>query len=277
MIQLSRISFYIYMIPLCAIMLCGHPSYANNVDVTILHTNDFHCTFNRANSLLKTIRSLRKAFPHSILLDAGDMFESKVPKVITSRGRIVVDFMNQAGYDAMTLGDNAFKIFPLEDIERCIKKFRFPVLLSNLEKKSDENPLSLPYFIFNCNGARLGVIGLYDEESLDAAGIKILPPPKTLQRYISLLKNKVDCIIVLSHSGIDKDLKLAGQIDGIDVIVGGSSEVELHNPKKEGDTLIVQAGHYGMYVGALHLSIDTEKNAISKWKGGLIPTSSDLD
>ena len=257
--------------------MSGLTSYAKKIDVTILHTNDFHCTFNRANALLKTIHSLRKAYPNSILLDAGDMFESKVPKVLTTHGQIVVDFMNRAEYDAMTPGDNAFDVLPLKDLERCIKRFKFPVVSSNLEKKSNNQLLSLPYFIFNCNGARLGVIGVYDEEPLDMAGIKILPPKKTLHRYISMLKNKVDCVIALSHCGISQDLKLAKQIDGIDVIVGGSSEIELHNPKKAGDTIIVQAGHYGMYVGALHICIDTDKNTISSYKGGLIPTSSDLD
>jgi len=63
-------------------------------------------------------------------------------------------------------------------------------------------------------------------------------------------------IIVLSHLGLDADKDLAQRIPGIHVIVGGHSHTALENPVVAGNTIIVQAGAYGLYLGVLKLKID---------------------
>ena len=69
-------------------------------------------------------------------------------------------------------------------------------------------------------------------------------------------------IIVLSHLGLDADKDLAQKIPGIHVIVGGHSHTALENPVVVGNTIIVQAGAYGLYLGVLKLKIDPETGRI---------------
>lgn len=238
-----------------------------------MHTNDFHCNFTRANALKTTVKALREQYPHSLFLDAGDMFESDNPKARLSRGDAVVDFVNELGYDAMTLGDNAFDFFTLDDVERWIMRMRFPVLSANLVNKKTGNPVALPYWIFQCNGIRLAVIGIYDEEPLKSAGIMIVKVKPVLHHYLRKLRGKVDGVIVLSHAGIKKDKKLAEEMEGIDVIIGGSSNTVINEPLLINQTIVVQAGSLGRYVGCLKVRVDLSKNRVIWYEGRLISTS----
>lgn len=247
----------------------------NETTVTIFHTNDFHCTFAQAEAVLRTLRRARAQYPASLLFDAGDMFESKVTAVLQARGKPVVQFMNAAGYDGMTLGDNAFDGFTLDDLRACMDAFRFPVLSANLFTKNDGAPLTLPYWIYHIQGAVIGVVGIYDEESLALAGIQVGDPVYALQHYAKHLRARVDCLAVLSHSGLASDRKLASAVSGLDLIIGGSSQDALQQPVRVGTTSIVQAGAYGYYVGAVQLRIDTRRHRVIECQGWLIPTQGD--
>jgi len=82
-------------------------------------------------------------------------------------------------------------------------------------------------------------------------------PEDVLPRLIKKAKDEgAVIIIVLSHLGLDADKDLAQRIPGIHVIVGGHSHTALENPVVAGNTIIVQAGAYGLYLGVLKLKID---------------------
>jgi 2',3'-cyclic-nucleotide 2'-phosphodiesterase (5'-nucleotidase family) len=192
------------------------------VRVAILHTNDFHGRLDRADRLIETLRALRARHPESILLDAGDAFESAAPGAVETGGRAMVDFMNRACYDGYTLGDNEFVDFRLEDVLANLKRMAFPTLSANLRVKGE--PIALPYFVYERGGATIAVIGLYgDHKSLERFGVEELPAKKTAQDLVSALKGKVDCIVLLSHSGARRERGYAKAIPAIDVIVGGST------------------------------------------------------
>jgi len=102
--------------------LAAAPARAEIVELTILHTNDFHGRTDRAERVIATIRALRASHPISLLLDAGDTFESKIPGAVANGGREVVDFMNRAGYDGYAPGDNEFVEFRLEDVLANVRR-----------------------------------------------------------------------------------------------------------------------------------------------------------
>ncbi|MGI6457479.1 MAG: bifunctional metallophosphatase/5'-nucleotidase [bacterium] len=247
-------------------------TFAEIVDVVILHTNDIHSQFAYENALLGTIQELREKYPESLLLDAGDVFESKVPKALMSEGLAVVDLMNQAGYDGITLGDNAFDGFSLQEIRDCIVRFQFPVLSANLVEADTGDPIALPYWIYSLQKATIAVIGIYNEEALNQAGVLIADPYKVTKYYVTKIKKLVDCVVLLSHQGLKNDRIMAERIEGIDVIVGGSSQKVLKQPEKVGNTIIVQAGAYAQFVGVLELQVDTTLNQIHAWQGYLKST-----
>ena len=244
--------------------LPGRPARAAVVEVAILHTNDLHGRLDRAPRLLEAIRALRARHPASILLDAGDAFESKVPGAVESGGREMVEFMNRAGYDGRTPGDNEFVDFRLADVLASVKQLSFPTLSANLRVKGE--PLGLPYFVYQRGGASLAVIGVYgDHKSLARFGVEELSAKQSVQGLVSALKGKVDCIVLLSHSGAQRERGYAKAIAGIDVIVGGSTHAAL-DPERVGDTVIVRAAARGAAVGELVLEIDTDRHRVQQWR-----------
>jgi len=253
-----------------ALAVPGAPARAERVQVAILHTNDIHGQLDPEDRLLETIRALRVRHPESILLDAGDAFESKVPGSVETGGREMVGFMTRAGYDGRAFGDNEFVDFRLEDVLANLKRLPFPTLSANLRVKGE--PIGLPYFVYARGGATLAVIGIYgDHKSLARFGVEELSSKKTVRQLVSALKGKVDCIVLLSHAGARRERGYAMAIPGIDVIVGGSTHAA-RDPVVEGQTVIVRAAARGAAVGVLELEIDTERNRVQKWRFELVPT-----
>jgi 2',3'-cyclic-nucleotide 2'-phosphodiesterase (5'-nucleotidase family) len=252
----------------------GAPARAEPADrarVAILHTNDLHGETGPAGGLLATIRALRVRHPESILLDAGDAFESRVPGAVETGGRAQAEFMNRAGYDGRTLGDNEFVDFRLEDVLAGVKRLAFPTLAANLRVKGE--PIGLPYFVYERGGATLAVIGIYgDRKSLARFGVEELSVKQTVRELVSALKGKVDCIVLLSHSGAKREHGYAEAIAGIDVIVGGSTHAA-REPEVVGGTVIVRAEARGAAVGALLLEIDTERDRVEKWRFERVATA----
>jgi 2',3'-cyclic-nucleotide 2'-phosphodiesterase (5'-nucleotidase family) len=72
-------------------------------------------------------------------------------------------------------------------------------------------------------------------------------------------------VIVLSHLGLDADEDLARRVSGIDVIVGGHSHTVVTSPLRINGTIIVQAGYYGLYVGALEMEVDSGTQRIVRY------------
>jgi 2',3'-cyclic-nucleotide 2'-phosphodiesterase (5'-nucleotidase family) len=237
---------------------------AATAHVTIIHTNDFHSTLARGERVIATIRQLRTLHPQSILLDAGDAFESQRPGAVANGGGEMVEFMNRAGYDGYTLGDNEFVDFRLADVLANVKRFRFPVISANL--RVEGRPIALPFFVYQRDGATIGVIGIYgDHKALARFGVEELSSKKTIAYWASLLKNKVDCLVLLSHAGFEREHGYAEAVPDLDVIIGGSTHAP-RAPELVGRTLIVRAAARGLIVGSTELEIDTEKNRVTSWR-----------
>jgi 5'-nucleotidase/UDP-sugar diphosphatase len=94
-------------------------------------------------------------------------------------------------------------------------------------------------------------------------GLTFVEPAAVLPPIMAEARAKgAVCFIVLSHLGFDKDLELARQVPGIHLIVGGHSHTIVPDPVVAGETLVVQAGYYGLYLGALNLDIDPRTGRI---------------
>ncbi len=85
-------------------------------------------------------------------------------------------------------------------------------------------------------------------------------------------------MIVLSHCGLERDRKIAASVPGIDVIVGGHSHTAIETPCLIGDTVIVQAGWGGMYLGVLDIEYNKKTRKITSCteKNGLITVTAGL-
>src|SRR5512143_709603 len=85
-------------------------------------------------------------------------------------------------------------------------------------------------------------------------------------------------VVVLSHNGMDVDLKMASRVTGIDAILGGHTHDGVPQPtivsNKSGKTLVTNAGSNGKFVGVLDL--DVRSNRVADFRYRLVPVFSNL-
>ncbi|WP_273334430.1 bifunctional metallophosphatase/5'-nucleotidase [Dictyoglomus turgidum] len=252
------------------------------IEIKILHINDFHGRLQPyiVKSISETIpvgggaylsyliNEERSKNPDgTILLSAGDMFQG-TPISNIFKGEPVIKMMNYLKFDAMTIGNHEFD-WGQELLQTWIKNSNFPYLASNIIKNGDYLPNVKPYVILERKGLKIAIIGLTTPETAYIVkpdyvkDLTFLEPEKVLPNLIKEVKEKgAQLIVVLSHLGYDADKKLAENVQGIDVIVGGHSHTVVTKPTIVRGTIIVQAGYNGIYLGVLDLKIQPETGII---------------
>lgn len=194
------------------------------------------------------IRSLRRDGACDLLLHAGDV------TLGAPSGPAILRRMDELGFTAFVLGNHDFdagadvlaaQIRPLSDRALCANVSGFT-----------------PYRLEEVRGIRVALVGvvlgdltlLQPERNL--AGFTVAPPAEALAGLIPELRRQADLVIVLSHCGLDVDRRLAAEVPGIDLIVGGHSHHLLAAPERAGRTAIVQAGAFGRQVGLVTVAAD---------------------
>ncbi len=276
----------------------SQPTPSTPVQITILHINDLHGALlaqSQGDSKLGGVANLvgladqiRASAPGPVLLlDAGDAFQGTYVSN-SNRGQAVIEVLNVAGVDALALGNHEFD-WGLDVLGARIKQAQFPFLAANLEAEPGHKletllPGLLPYTVVDVEDApggplsggplsggplSAGILGLtyHDLTSIVRAsaieGLRSLPPAETVRRYLPELRKTCDLVIILSHLGLDADRELARAVPEIPLIVGGHSHRVLQNGERVGDTLIVQAGAYGEYLGQVTVPLDRENGQIA--------------
>lgn len=252
--------------------------------LTILYTNDTHARLDpfpqnarefaglggiaERASLVKKIRSQNR---NVLLLDAGDVFQG-TPWFDVYGGAVDLKLMTEMNYDAMAIGNHEFDRGP-DGFAEAAQKAGFPILASNyFVRDTPLNPFVQRQLIKDFDGFRVGIFGLgirlqgvVDRKLY--GGVRYFDPVQVSQRMVHSLRenHRCDYVICLSHLGyhydderID-DQKIAKQISGIDLIIGGHTHtfldapVEVENPSGN-KTLITQMGHSGVRLGRLDVT-----------------------
>jgi 2',3'-cyclic-nucleotide 2'-phosphodiesterase (5'-nucleotidase family) len=245
--------------------------------LVLLHVNDLHGYITPriekaldpqrpvggAANLAAMIKAQRSADPGGvILLAAGDMFHG-APVSDLFQGRPVLDLMNALRFDAMTLGNHEFDWGPAA-LRAMTEDARFPFLSANIADAAGKPlPWIKPYVILERKGIKVAVIGMTTQETAFAvkreyvAGLRFASPERLLPGIISEVRREgATLVVLLSHFGLAEDMRLAAAVHGIDIIVGGHSHTALADPLRSGQTIVVQAGARGLYLGVLELTID---------------------
>ena len=154
---------------------------------------------------------------------------------------------------------------------------------------SPRSPASrAPWAIVERGGERIGLIGLITEDtsavSSPGPNVRFTPAQSATERVVAALQAEgVNKIIVVSHSGLERERQIARRVAGVDVVVGGHSHTLLHNSAPEaagpypivergpgGDpALIVQAGQWSKWLGWLDLDFDAQGRLL-RWQGNPI-------
>ena len=273
------------LITLAFLLICSpFPSHASPaVSLTILHVNDLHgyilpfedktldpdSLSGGAAYLAQIIERERFKNPEgTLLLAAGDMFQG-TPISNIFRGRPVIEIMNLLRFEAMAIGNHEFD-WGREALSELIAAANFPFLSANITD-TQGRPIqgTRPYIILTRKNVRIAIIGVtttetaYTTKPANVSDLVFSHPEKILPDVISEVRSQgAGLVIILSHLGFDADRELAAKVRGIDVIVGGHSHTAVTRPVNVGETLVVQAGYYGLYLGVLELKYDTSTGKV---------------
>jgi S-sulfosulfanyl-L-cysteine sulfohydrolase len=208
-----------------------------------------------------------------LTLDNGDTFHG-TRVAVASRGEALIPIMNALKIDAMT-AHWEFAYGP-EGFKALARQLDYPVLAANVFRKATGDLLFEGRRVFERGGLRIGVIGLacpIVDKTMPPAfseGVRFeLGAAEAREQLAVLRREQVDLVVLLSHLGFPQDLKLASELPGLDVILSGHTHNRLHEPARVGDTLIIQSGCHGAYVGRLDL--DVADGRVSLRRHQLIP------
>jgi S-sulfosulfanyl-L-cysteine sulfohydrolase len=231
----------------------------------------------------------------ALLLDGGDLWQG-TGLANTMQGADMVEAANLLGIEAMT-GHWEFT-YGEKALRANLERFKGEFLAQNvfLTEEAAFNDAKAfdsasgrvfkPATVKELGGYRVAVIG-QAFPYVPIAHPKRFTPDWTfgirddeLQKLVTTLRtnDKVDAVVLLSHNGMDVDLKLASRVSGIDVILGGHTHDAVPQPipvtNAGGTTLVTNAGSSGKFLGVLDLEL--AKGKVTDLRYRLLPVFSEL-
>jgi sulfur-oxidizing protein SoxB len=247
--------------------------------------------------LATLVKQLRDAHGpgNSLLLDGGDTWQGSGTAFWT-RGKDMVGACNQLGVDIMT-GHWEFT-YTADEVRENIKAFKGDFVAQNVKAKEDAlfagvpvydedtGHVFKPYTIKEVGGARIAVIGQAFPYTPIANPQRFIPDwtfginDGDMQGLVDGIRAdaKPDAVIVISHNGMDTDLKMASIVTGVDVILGGHTHDAVPAPttvrNSGGTTLVTNAGSNGKFLGVMDL--DVKGGRLRDYRYRLLPVFSNL-
>jgi S-sulfosulfanyl-L-cysteine sulfohydrolase len=232
-------------------------------------------------TLISRIRAQR---PGAMVVDGGDSWQGSATSLWT-RGADMVEACKLLGVAAMT-GHWEFTL-GAERVKELVQgpmRGAIEFVAHNVFDREFGDRVFKPYVMREINGLNVAVIGqAYPYTPI--ANPQYLVPDWTFGIHEESLQNTISearargaaAVVLLSHNGIDVDLKLAGRISGIDAILGGHTHDALPRPIRirnpGGETLVANGGSNGKFVGVLDISVESGRN---RCEYSLMPVFSDL-
>ncbi|MEK9721573.1 MAG: thiosulfohydrolase SoxB, partial [Quisquiliibacterium sp.] len=235
--------------------------------------------------LATLVKRLRASRPGALLLDGGDTWQGSATALWTN-GQDMVDACKLLGVDMMsphwefTLGAKRVK----EIIDKDFKgKIEF--LAQNVKTTDFEDPVFKPYEIRLINRVPVAVIGQAFPYT-PIANPRYMTPDwsfgiqeERMQKMVDEARAKgAQAVVVLSHNGMDVDLKMATRVTGIDAILGGHTHDGVPQPvvvsNSRGKTLVTNAGSNGKFLAVLDLQVTGGKVADFRYR--LLPVFANL-
>ena len=235
--------------------------------------------------LATLIKRLRASRPGALLLDGGDTWQGSATALWT-KGQDMVDAQLELGVDVMT-GHWEFT-YGADRVMEIVKgpfKGKIDFVAQNIRTADFGDAVFPDYSMRHVNGVDVAVIG-------QAFPYTPIAHPKSfvaewsfgiqadhLQEVIDKVRKAGAAVVVLlSHNGMDCDLKLASQVTGLDAILGGHTHDGIPHPVKvknaAGQTLVTNAGSNGKFVGVLDFDVQNGKVRDTRYR--LLPVFSNL-
>ena len=235
--------------------------------------------------LATLVKQLKVSRPGALLLDGGDTWQGSATALWT-KGQDMVDACKLLGVDMMaphwefTLGHERVRQIVDNDF-----KGKIEFLAQNVKTADFGDAVFPPYALREMNGVKVAVIGQAFPYTPIANPRWMVPDwsfgiqDDNMQKVVDEIRGKgAQVVVVLSHNGMDVDLKMASRVTGIDAVLGGHTHDGVPQPVKVrnagGVTLVTNAGSNGKFLGVLDFDVRNGKIADFRYK--LLPVFSNL-
>jgi len=239
--------------------------------------------FAHLKTLVDKIRAQR---PGALLLDGGDTWQGSATSLWTN-AQDMVDAGIALGVNVMTphweatFGANRV----MEIVNKDFKKAGVDFVAQNVVTNDFGDQVFKPYVMKEMNGVKVAVVGQAFPYTPIANPRHLVPDwsfgirDDSMQKWVDEARAKgAQVVILLSHNGMDVDLKMASRVTGIDAIFGGHTHdgvpqpVQVKNAK--GVTLVTNAGSNGKFLGVM--DFDVRGGKVQSFKYRLLPVFSNL-
>ena len=216
--------------------------------------------------LATLVKQLKAGRPGALLLDGGDTWQGSATALWT-QGQDMVDAAKLLGVDVMT-GHWDFT-YGQERIQKIVEgdfAGQIDFVAQNVKTKDFGDPVFKAYVLKEMNGVRVAIVGQAFPYTPIANPGWLMPDwsfgirESEMQETVNEARAKgAQAVVLLSHNGMDVDLKMASRVTGIDAILGGHTHdgvpipVIVKNPG--GQTIVTNAGSNGKFLGVLDLTV----------------------
>jgi sulfur-oxidizing protein SoxB len=235
--------------------------------------------------LATLVKRLKASRPGALLLDGGDTWQGSATSLWTN-AQDMVDACKALTVDVMT-GHWEFT-YGMKRVKEIVDKdFKGSVdfVAQNVKTADFGDPVFAPYVIKEMNGVKVAIVGqafpytpIANPRYMVADwefGIR----DEDMQKAVDEARGKgAQVVVVISHNGMDVDLKMASRVRGIDAIFGGHTHdgvpvaVPVKNPG--GTTLVTNAGSNGKFLGVMDFEVKAGKVANFRYR--LLPVFSNF-
>ena len=243
--------------------------------------------------LATLVKRLRASRPGALLLDGGDTWQGSGTALWT-KGQDMVDACKLLGVDVMT-GHWEFTL-GMDRVKEIVEKDfagKVDFVAQNIKTTDFGDPVFKPYVIKPMNGVPVAVIGQafpYTPIANPRYMVKDWEfgiQDENMQKVVDEARAKgAQVVVVISHNGMDVDLKMASRVRGIDAIMGGHTHdgmpVASVIKNAGGQTLVTNAGSNGKFLGVLDFDVKNGKVADYRYKllpvfANMLPADKEMD
>lgn len=231
------------------------------------------------------VKMMRASRPNAFLLDGGDTWQGSAT-ALWSKGQDMVDATKLLGVDMMA--SHWEFTYGAERVMEIVKKDlagKIEFLAQNIKTNDFGDPVFKPYVIREQNGFSVAVIGQAFPYTPIANPRHMVPDwtfgiqDENMQKMVDECRAKgAKVVVVLSHNGMDVDLKMASRVRGIDAIMGGHTHDGVIQPIKVknagGVTLVTNSGSNTKFLGVL--DFDVKDGRVADYRYKLLPVFADM-
>ncbi len=233
--------------------------------------------------LATLVRQMKASRPGALLLDGGDTWQGSATALWT-KAQDMVDATKLLGVDVMT-GHWEFT-YGQERVQQIVDqdlKGQVAFVAQNVKTADFGDPVFEPYVLREINGVPCAIVGQAFPYTPIANPRYLVPDwsfgiqDDHLQAVVDEARGKgAKVVVVLSHNGMDVDLKMASRVRGVDAILGGHTHdgvpvpVIVDNPG--GKTIVTNAGSNGKFLGVL--DFDVADGRVRDFRYRLLPVFS---